>query len=121
MSHGGMSEEAAAQLGQELAEGVDTGAQISRAHELAANYIDDPRQDIQTDVMNAFYQGVKWREENPAPAAKNPLLLVPHTLGGFSGAFYVKNRREPTKQEIFDAGVRSGLKRAEESSGRTEG
>lgn len=111
MSHGKMSEANAVALGQRLATGVDTGAQISKAHELAANYIDDPRQDIQTDVMNAFYQGVKWREENPAPDAENPLLVIPLTLGGFKGAFYVQHRREPTMQEIFDAGVRAGMER----------
>jgi hypothetical protein len=46
--------------------------------------------------------------------AHNPLLLTPRTYGGFRGAFYVAKNRKPTEQEIFDAGVRSGLARAEE-------
>jgi hypothetical protein len=49
------------------------------------------------------------------PLADNPLLLVPNTLGGFRGAFYVTYRRAPTEQEIFDAGVRSGLRRVQEA------
>jgi hypothetical protein len=115
MSHGGMTPEVA----QALAQDADVGAQIDKAEEIASNYDDDDRKDIKTDVMNAFYAGVKWREENPLPPAKNQIMVVPHTLGGFSGAFYVAHRREPTQQEIFDAGVRSGLKRAEEARGRT--
>jgi hypothetical protein len=46
----------------------------------------------------------------------NPLLITPNTMGGFKGAFYVKHRRAPTEQEIFDAGVRSGLARARAES-----
>jgi hypothetical protein len=46
---------------------------------------------------------------------ENPLILVPNTLGGFRGAFYVTYRRAPTEQEVFDAGVRSGLRRAQEA------
>lgn len=47
--------------------------------------------------------------------AHDPLLLTPRTYGGFNGAFYVAKRRKPTEQEIFDAGVRSGLARAGEA------
>jgi hypothetical protein len=39
------------------------------------------------------------------------LELVPNTLGGFRGAFYLHAGRAPTEQECFDAGVRSGLQR----------
>ena len=31
----------------------------------------------------------------------------PNTLGGFRAVFYVENERQPTDQEIWDAGVRS--------------
>jgi hypothetical protein len=44
----------------------------------------------------------------PAVALEN----TPNTLGGFVGAFYIANGRRPTEQEIFDAGVRSGMGRA---------
>lgn len=43
--------------------------------------------------------------------AANPLVVVPHTLAGFKGAFYCQHRRAPTEQEIFNAGVRSGIER----------
>jgi len=43
---------------------------------------------------------------------------ISHTLGGFKGAFVVENgTRPPTEQEIFDAGVRSGMGRAKQESG----
>lgn len=47
-------------------------------------------------------------EPPPVPA---PMVFVNHTYGGFRGAFYVLHKRMPTEQEIFDAGVRSGLER----------
>lgn len=40
-----------------------------------------------------------------------PLEITPNTLGGFRGAFYVTNKRAPTEQEVFDAGVKSGMSR----------
>jgi len=33
------------------------------------------------------------------------------TFNGFKASFYTLNKREPTAQEIFDAGVRFGLQR----------
>jgi len=35
-------------------------------------------------------------------------LPIPHTYGGFSAVFYYANKRQPTGQEAFDAGMRSG-------------
>jgi len=32
---------------------------------------------------------------------------IPHTCGGFSGAFYSQHKRMPTAQEIWDAAIRS--------------
>lgn len=43
--------------------------------------------------------------------AEDPYLPPSNTYGGFRGAFYVRHRRAPTEQEIFDAGVRSALRR----------
>jgi addiction module HigA family antidote len=64
------------------------------------------------EVGSVFYSvPAKHAEE----VARSPLLLTPRTFGGFSGAFYVAKGRKPTEQEIFDAGVRSGLARAEEA------
>jgi addiction module HigA family antidote len=64
------------------------------------------------EVGSVFYSvSAKHAEE----VARSPLLVTPHTFGGFSGAFYVAKGRKPTEQEIFDAGVRSGLARAEEA------
>lgn len=88
--------------------------QIAAAEKIAANYDGDERQDIKTDVINAFHQGVKYGHEHMPNLPDNPLIMVNHTLGGFKGAFYVTHRREPTPQEIFDAGVRSGLARADD-------
>lgn len=45
----------------------------------------------------------------------DPKSPVPNTLGGFEGGFYGMHNRAPNKQEIFDAGVRSGLQRAYEA------
>jgi hypothetical protein len=39
------------------------------------------------------------------------LRHLPHTLAGFQAAFYLEHKRQPSAQEIFDAGVRSGLER----------
>ncbi len=44
----------------------------------------------------------------PKPPASR---YVNHTYAGFLGGFYVLHRRVPTEQEIFDAGVRSGMER----------
>lgn len=33
---------------------------------------------------------------------------VPHTLGAFTDSFYYQHNRQPTPQEIFDAGMRGG-------------
>lgn len=38
---------------------------------------------------------------------------VPNTLAGFKGGFASCSTRPPSEQEIFDAGVRSGLQRAQ--------
>jgi addiction module HigA family antidote len=63
-------------------------------------------------VGSVFYSlPAKHAEE----VARSPLLVTPRTFGGLSGAFYVAKGRKPTEQEIFDAGVRSGLARAEEA------
>lgn len=88
--------------------------QIAAAEELAANYNDDTRQDIKTDVINAFHRGVTYGQSFMPNEPDNPLIMVNHTLGGFKAAFYVTHRRAPTEQEIFDAGVRSGLLRADD-------
>ena len=37
---------------------------IDAAESHAENYDGDDRQDIKTDVMNAFYAGAKWQSEN---------------------------------------------------------
>jgi hypothetical protein len=37
-----------------------TNALIDAAEKCAEDYADDPRECIQTDVMNAFYQGAAW-------------------------------------------------------------
>ena len=43
---------------------------------------------------------------------------ISHTLGGFKGAFVVENgARPPTEQEIWNAGVRSGMERAKQELG----
>jgi hypothetical protein len=38
--------------------------------------------------------------------------LVPNTLAGFKSAFFDASKRPLTEQDIFDAGVRSGMARA---------
>jgi hypothetical protein len=43
---------------------------IKSAEELASNYDGDDRQDIKTDVMNAFYAGAKFLAERDALAIK---------------------------------------------------
>jgi hypothetical protein len=63
-------------------------------------------------IGSVFYSVPEKHAEEVAP---NPLLLSPRTYGGFHGAFYVAKKRKPTEQEIFDAGIRSGLARAEEA------
>lgn len=35
-------------------------------------------------------------------------INTPHTLAGFKASFFVEHRRQPTEQEIFDAGMRAG-------------
>jgi hypothetical protein len=64
------------------------------------------------EMLRLFHQGVNWGRAHPIPP--NPLCLVPRTMGGFKGAFYVSKHRSPTEQEIFDAGVRAGLQLAKE-------
>jgi antitoxin HigA-1 len=64
---------------------------------------------------SVFYSVPGKHAEEVAP---NALLLTPRIYGGFRGAFYVAKNRQPTEQEIFDAGVRSGLARAEEAKPR---
>lgn len=44
---------------------------IKAAEELASNYDEDDRQDIKTDVMNAFYAGAKFMSERDAQHAKD--------------------------------------------------
>lgn len=62
---------------------------------------------ILTNYVKKF---VDWSRE------QSPLIADPNTLGGFGGAFYVTYKRAPTNQEIFDAGVRSGLQRPRKSA-----
>lgn len=45
----------------------------------------------------------------------NPVEITPDTLTGFEDIFYAMRRRTPTSQEVFDAGVRSGLRRSKET------
>jgi hypothetical protein len=99
---------------------ADLRAQIKRAEEIADLYKDDDRPCIKTDVMNAFYRGVAWRQVNPFIASTPLAIEAPLTYGGFRGAFYVTQRRAPTDQEIFDAGVRAGLRLAAERSATPE-
>lgn len=61
---------------------------------------------ILTNYVERF---VDWSRE------QSPLIADPNTLGGFGGAFYVTHKRAPTNQEIFDAGVRSGMQRPRKS------
>jgi glycerophosphoryl diester phosphodiesterase len=54
-----------------------TGALIAAAEQHAAKYDGDDRQDIKTDVRNAYYQGAHWARKQPAPAQgkpKSPML-----------------------------------------------
>jgi hypothetical protein len=52
------------------------------------------------------------RAIQPAPAAPAPSdLMTPHTMAGFRGGFISLHRRTPTEQEIWNAGVRSGIDR----------
>lgn len=44
------------------------------------------------------------------PSAVQGHLTTPNTYGGFQASFYVEHKRNPTPQEVFDAGVRSGQK-----------
>jgi hypothetical protein len=44
-----------------------------------------------------------------------------NTLAGFLGAFYSLHKRQPTDQEVFDAGVKSGQARAAISSAVPDG
>lgn len=62
-----------------------------------------------TIVNNYLLKFIEWSQ------AQGPLAMTPNTLGGFKGAFYVTQKRSPTEQEIFDAGVRSGLQRPRKS------
>jgi hypothetical protein len=39
-----------------------TRDQIDAAEDLAGNYDDDDRDDIKTDVINAFYRGIAWQQ-----------------------------------------------------------
>ena len=43
---------------------------IDAAESHAESYDDDDRQDIKTDVMNAFFAGAKWQAQN-TPIAKD--------------------------------------------------
>lgn len=52
---------------------------IDAAQEQAANYDDDDRQDIKTDVMNAFYAGVafvKGKRKKPVPTAPSETIAA---------------------------------------------
>ena len=64
---------------------------------------------VLTILTNYVEQFVNWSRE------QSPLIEDPNTLGGFGGAFYVTHKRAPTNQEIFDAGVRSGMQRPRKS------
>jgi hypothetical protein len=41
---------------------------------------------------------------------------TPNTCAGFHGGFYALHRRVPTEQEVWDAGVKSGMSRARSST-----
>jgi hypothetical protein len=64
---------------------------------------------VLTILSNYIERFVDWSRE------QSPLIADPNTLGGFGGAFYVTHKRAPTNQEIFDAGVRSGMQRPRKS------
>lgn len=62
-------------------------------------------------VLERFIEQVKYER-----LAAN--LPVPHTMAGFRGGYIALNKgRTPTNQEIWDAGVRSGIERAREPRG----
>ena len=68
----------------------------------------------QTGIIQTMkrLRGVIHQLESAAPAgsaqAGKEDLPIPHTYGGFSAVFYCANKRQPTGQEAFDAGMRSG-------------
>lgn len=62
-------------------------------------------------VAFAAWQAALAAQAQEAPSELG-ILAAPNTLGGFLGGFASSNRREPTAQEIFDAGVRSGMQRS---------
>lgn len=50
----------------------------------------------------------------PAPVAEQPQIeSKANSLGGFRGGFIAVHRRAPTEQEIWNAAVKSGMRRAE--------
>lgn len=58
-------------------------------------------------VAFAAWQAALAAQAQEAPSGLG-ILAAPNTLGGFASS----NHREPTAQEIFDAGVRSGMQRS---------
>lgn len=63
------------------------------------------RSAVSTVLTNYIRKFTEWSFK------QGPLIENPNTLGGFRGAFFVTYGRQPTQQECFDAGVRSGLQR----------
>lgn len=63
----------------------------------------------QTDELRERVRKIADIQFTPAaePAPQFPESFVPHSLGGFRGAFYDMARRMPTEQEIWCAGIRS--------------
>ena len=49
----------------------------------------------------------KLTQLQPKPVPQLPEEVIPHTLGGFRGAFESMAGRPPTEQEIWGAGIRS--------------
>jgi hypothetical protein len=68
------------------------------------------RDAAEKSVPQVFSMGDEYRAMVAAAPAPSD-AMTPHTMPGFRGGFISLHRRTPTEQEIWNAGVRSGIDR----------
>lgn len=56
---------------------ITTNDMIDAAEEYASNYNDDDREHIKTDVINAFYAGIRFAMLNASPESAAPSTPSP--------------------------------------------